>query len=264
MADDAAEIAPEPSKLGTREYWDQVYEREVGNFDERGDVGEVWFGMDAVESVVDWIQDDARLPKHLSVVDIGCGNGVSLVELARVGFKSLLGIDYSEPAIELARKVAAADELDIDYQVFDFINDDVSALQNDKNRFPFDLCIDKGTYDAISLAQNSASARAAYVRQVHALCSQAVKPRPPSDDDDENADEEEEDDDDDRRRKLSPRTTGLFIITSCNWTNDELKAAFASHFTTYAVIKYRVFEFGGKKGSSISTVIFAPKPPSEL
>ena len=36
---------------------------------------------------------------------------------ARIGFTSLLGIDYSQPAIDLARKVAAADDLSIDYQV---------------------------------------------------------------------------------------------------------------------------------------------------
>jgi hypothetical protein len=35
------EALPE-SKLGTQEYWDDIYDREIGNYDELGDEGEIW------------------------------------------------------------------------------------------------------------------------------------------------------------------------------------------------------------------------------
>jgi hypothetical protein len=44
-----------PSKLGTKEYWDKVYEREVGVFEDTGDEGEVWFGERAMEKMRDWV-----------------------------------------------------------------------------------------------------------------------------------------------------------------------------------------------------------------
>lgn len=44
-----------PSKLGTKEYWDKVYEREVDVFEDTGDEGEVWFGERAMEKMRDWV-----------------------------------------------------------------------------------------------------------------------------------------------------------------------------------------------------------------
>lgn len=57
----------------------------------------------------------------------------------------------------------------------------------------FSLVLDKGTYDAISLnPENNMDKRRNYIKKVHEL----MKPN------------------------------GIFIITSCNWTDDEL----ISHF----------------------------------
>lgn len=31
-----------PSELGTKDYWDKSYAREIKNFKSHGDVGEIW------------------------------------------------------------------------------------------------------------------------------------------------------------------------------------------------------------------------------
>jgi EEF1A lysine methyltransferase 2 len=48
-----------------------------------------------------------------SIIDLGCGNAAILLELAKNGFTHLTGIDYSAGAIELARRFAIRDGVDI-------------------------------------------------------------------------------------------------------------------------------------------------------
>eukprot|EP00072_Mus_musculus_P038178 XP_006508281.1 PREDICTED: protein-lysine N-methyltransferase Mettl10 isoform X2 [Mus musculus] len=73
-----------PSALGTREHWDAVYERELRTFQEYGDTGEIWFGEESMNRLIRWMQKH-KIPLDASVLDIGTGNGVFLVEL--VGFE---------------------------------------------------------------------------------------------------------------------------------------------------------------------------------
>lgn len=47
----------------------------------------------------------------------GCGNGYTLIELAKEGFTNLLGIDYCEEAILLAKKISQMELPHIKYQV---------------------------------------------------------------------------------------------------------------------------------------------------
>lgn len=77
-----------------------------------------------------------------SVIDLGCGNGMLLVELAREGFKHLLGVDYSEGAVKLASQIAADQELSdvIKYQQVDLLSaEDVGKLGK------FKIVHDKGS-----------------------------------------------------------------------------------------------------------------------
>lgn len=37
-----AELALPPSKLGTKTHWDECYERELENWNDAGEEGEVW------------------------------------------------------------------------------------------------------------------------------------------------------------------------------------------------------------------------------
>lgn len=69
-----------PSKLGTQAHWNSTYAREIRSFAECGDEGEVWFGEDAAEEMVEWalenIQDkavktlDGAFPFRTKVMDL--------------------------------------------------------------------------------------------------------------------------------------------------------------------------------------------------
>jgi len=70
-----------PSALGTKEHWDEIYDRENNVFDEIGDVGEVWFGESTLTTVVRWISEKLDLPLSSQILDVGTGNAVTLVRL---------------------------------------------------------------------------------------------------------------------------------------------------------------------------------------
>ncbi|XP_037865608.1 EEF1A lysine methyltransferase 2 isoform X3 [Chlorocebus sabaeus] len=176
-----------PSALGTREHWDAVYERELQTFREFGDTGEIWFGEESMNRLIRWMQKH-KIPLDASVLDIGTGNGVFLVELAKFGFSDITGIDYSPSAIQLSGSVIEKEGLsNIKLKVEDFLN--LSTQLSG-----FHICIDKGTFDAISLnPDNAIEKRKQYVKSL----SRVLKVK------------------------------GFFLITSCNWTKEELLNEFS-------------------------------------
>ena len=51
------------SKLGRKDYWDSLYKLENSNYEQNNeDTGEVWFGQDSVEKMVDWVEE--HIPKR--------------------------------------------------------------------------------------------------------------------------------------------------------------------------------------------------------
>ncbi|CAB3238112.1 unnamed protein product [Arctia plantaginis] len=209
----------DPSELGTHDYWQKAYKKEIENYNEHGDPGDVWFGEDSAQRVINWICD-CGVKKDVGIIDIGCGNGYTLTELAKEGFTQLLGIDYCEEAILLAKNVSQADFSQIRYQVFNITEDSVEELGK------FGIVHDKGTYDAIGLnPEDPKTHREKYINQVTQLL------------------------DDD----------GMFIITSCNWTEDELIKHFSEKMKLKRVIPTPQFKFGGKVGSVVSSVVFIKK-----
>ncbi|CAH2064867.1 unnamed protein product, partial [Iphiclides podalirius] len=210
----------EPSELGTQSYWQRAYQKEIINFEDHGDPGDVWFGEDSAYRIIKWICQ-CGIAKDAPVIDLGCGNGYTLSELAREGFTNLLGVDYCEEAIILAEKVTQKQFPMIRFQMFDIINDDVTHL-GDK----FQLVHDKGTYDAISLnPENAKENRQKYIAQASEMLA----------------------------------GNGLFVITSCNWTEDELLKHFSEKMKMKCVIPTPQFTFGGKVGSMVSSVAFVKK-----
>lgn len=50
-------------------HWEGVYEREVRMFKEIGDEGEVWFGEDSAEAMLDWTVDHLPPTPELQTLD---------------------------------------------------------------------------------------------------------------------------------------------------------------------------------------------------
>ncbi|KAI6042605.1 S-adenosyl-L-methionine-dependent methyltransferase [Pisolithus marmoratus] len=118
----------QPSKLGTKEHWENVYEEELQNFEEFGDEGEIWFGEDSVDKMVDWAVRNVP-PKS---------------------------IDYSEGAVALASSIAQTRSHEgIQFHRCDFLNDEPPLLSDEHagDNGAWDLILDKGTFDAIALMQ---------------------------------------------------------------------------------------------------------------
>ncbi|CAD7002857.1 unnamed protein product [Ceratitis capitata] len=210
------------SELGTKTYWDRSYNEEIANYKNHGDVGTIWFDEDSQFRVINWILKQETISSDVSIIDMGCGNGMLLIELAREGFSNLLGVDYSENAIKLAKQIAKDQELNIRYQSADLLNTKLCQQQLGT----FSIVHDKGTYDAISLCpENPKEKREAYLSTVNCLMNE----------------------------------NSLFILTSCNWTEDELLISLADKFIKKCCIPTPTFKFGGKTGSVVTSMVFTKK-----
>ncbi|XP_054839583.1 EEF1A lysine methyltransferase 2 isoform X2 [Eublepharis macularius] len=90
----------------------------------------------------------------------------------------------------------------------------------------FHVCIDKGTFDAISLnPDNAGSKRKQYVKSLHRIL----------------------------------RPGGLFLITSCNWTKEELLNEFGEGFILLEELPTSTFCFGGRTGNNVTVLVFQQK-----
>jgi SAM-dependent methyltransferase len=77
-------------------------------------------------------------------LDLGCGTGTNSIYLAKCGW-TVVGVDFSPKAIELARQKAREAEADVDLQV-----GDVTRL--DYLQGPFDLALDMGCFHGLDRA----------------------------------------------------------------------------------------------------------------
>jgi SAM-dependent methyltransferase len=205
-------MAAKQSKLGTLEHWDFTYSQELDNFTDHGDIGEIWFGTKAVSKMLEWINANNVSPT-CSVLDVGCGNAHLLIELYKAGYKNSLGIDYSENAVSLAQVVSSKMNADISFKVLDFLKDSLNSK--------FDLILDKGTFDAISLSSTENFINE-YLGQIGKHLNH----------------------------------DGVFLITSCNFNQSELESMFSPCLALYSTVKYPLFSFGGSVGSTIVTCAF--------
>ena len=179
-------------------------------------------------------------------MDLGCGNGSSLFEMRLDGDYDgqMVGIDYSQQSVELARRLwkqhlaqqeAIEDpETAMTFEQIDFMKETAS----EKPWWPlggFDLVLDKGTFDAVSLSAETVhiQGREARLAELYpATAAQMVK------------------------------LNGFLLVTSVNWTEEELvrwftqSAGLDASLKVYHKVKYPTYEFGGRKGQAIATVCF--------
>lgn len=155
----------------------------------------------------------------------------------------MVGVDYSEASVQLARRIseqrhekwkAEAEEDDgsapPDPQTLRFERWDILGEQaGDWLSEGFDLVLDKGTFDAISLSAETDA-------QGRRVCETY------------------------RERVLPLIKKGAFlIITSCNWTRKELLNWFETddgQLKLFNELDYPKFTFGGRQGQSVCTLVF--------
>lgn len=163
------------------------------------------------------------------ILDLGTGNGEMLFALCEDGgsLGKMMGVDYSAQSVELARRVAEKKGLQhqVEFRVWDILNGR-EEKEGEQELGEWDVVLDKGTFDAVSLS-GIPDVERRYVWQVERL----VRPR------------------------------GLVLVTSCNWTEDELKKWFESGglLVYHGRIHYPTFKFGGATGQTISSVCFKKK-----
>lgn len=220
------------SKLGSKKYWDDVYSLEHKNFTENSeDTGECWFDeSNAEDKMCEFVFEELSKVGDLSnfnVCDLGTGNGHLLFQLFEEGLKGdLIGVDYSETSVKFASNIAEEKDINIKFEHSDILRSNDHFLNSHVE--VFDLVLDKGTLDAIALSdekyENNLTGFDIYPGNVPKLLKKG----------------------------------GFLLITSCNFTENELIAHMTQHgdFKLWKKVEYPKFEFGGKKGSTICTVAF--------
>lgn len=220
-----------------------------------------------------------RSRARVSLLDLGTGNGHFLVRLRRgeeeeeegdsededeegtadVGKRwvgRMMGVDYSEKSIEFARRIArdereerekgdgevSTGEGEIEFVTWDIMKEDPAPkVLNGAQAGGWDIVLDKGTFDAISLSEET-DADGKRIFEGY------------------------------RERVLAlVRDGGLAVVTSCNWTEEELIQWFVGkgegeggdRFEVLRKIEYRSFSFGGVKGQTVCSVCFRKSGRSE-
>ncbi|KAM9908519.1 hypothetical protein OXX79_000321 [Metschnikowia pulcherrima] len=241
------EIRLNDSKLGSQEYWNQFYRKEIENFgDNEQDTGECWFDdSDAERKVVDFfceLIEEQEVSPTSRVVDLGTGNGHLLFELYETVSEECPeasleyhGIDYSPDSVAFAQSIAEKKypQQPFTFDTVDFIAKTCAYLE--ENAGKFDVLFDKGTLDAIALNNDPIDGfdgkigTQVYASQVSQLM----------------------------------HAGSLLIITSCNFTEDELVQVITQNGTNslsvWRKIKYPSFQFGGQAGSTICSIAFIKK-----
>lgn len=196
--------------------------------------GEIWFDENSQYRIIKWLNKHA-ITKDTSILDLGENrikflmNFINKLKLTGTGNGMML-IELSNDdftnltGVDYSEKsIAFAKKIaaDQNHSQINFKVLDILAEENSLGTYQ--IVHDKGTYDAIALMENAVEHRKTYVKNISKLVED------------------------------------LFIITSCNFTEDELIESFSAHFTKFETIPTPAFQFGGKKGNKITSICFKRK-----
>lgn len=185
------------------------------------------------------------------MIDLGCGNG-HLLKLLSKSVSLLCGFDYSEKAVKLCQE-KYKNISNITFGVVDVLKD---KPKEDSVECDALFLVDKGTFDAISLIPESELL--SYSDQTTNTQTQTHETR-------------------ETRLKVfdsfifrqykrflhslkenNPKTKSIeFILTSCNFTKEELIQIFTPEFKLQSEISHPSYIFGGKTGNTVTTLIFS-------
>jgi hypothetical protein len=160
----------------------------------------------------------------------------------------MLGVDYSPQSIQLARALAKhyaskctarIQCADIQFEVLDLIHSDPTTQPWwPSDAGGFDLVLDKGTFDAISLSSEtipSISPDGCQWRACEAYPGKVVE---------------------------MVRPGGFLLVTSCNWTEEEVLHWFTESEGTlgrlqvWGKVEYPKYKFGGEEGQGVASLCF--------
>ncbi|KAL8787904.1 MAG: hypothetical protein Q9213_001931 [Squamulea squamosa] len=224
-----------PSELGTKDYWETTYTSDLStNFQNPTHTGTTWFTSSNASPLTLAYLHSITPPLSKSsttFLDLGTGNGEMLFLLrSEGGFKgNMLGIDYSPASVELASRVAK--QKGYKSEEVGFREWDILAAEGWQGG-EFDVVLDKGTFDAISLNEETDGLGRRVCEGYKEKVVGMVK------------------------------MGGRLLVTSCNWTESELREWFEGKdrdgmgFEFEGRVDYPKFRFGGREGQSVYGVCF--------
>lgn len=123
-----------------------------------------------MEKMVEWASRHAPSTARPNVLDVGTGNGHLLFAMVEAGYDAsrLTGIDYSQGSVDLSIAIAKQRDEEGDeegayenvtFAVCDFLDpaSDIPPPRDERTSGGvWDLVLDKGTFDAISLMDKDA------------------------------------------------------------------------------------------------------------
>ncbi|ORX34826.1 hypothetical protein BD324DRAFT_635196 [Kockovaella imperatae] len=268
-----------PSKLGTKAHWDQVYEREVRVFNDVGDEGEVWFGESSIKKMRDWVSThvSSNPSPPTRILECGSGNGTLLLSFLTSKSGSaqdyhLTGIDYSPGAIELARAVEKSRRIALKNGSYESAegSEDEDVEREGPGNGPSDsngttttrvinhvLPVDWRVGDLLTDTMDETWDLVLDKGTFDALCLsntpvKGTEGKLPSQVYPE---------------KVSQlvKEGGYFLITSCNFTEEEIKRRWTKDglgFRFHSSVPHPTYTFGGKKGSVVCTVALQKVTPA--